>query len=90
MVCSSAPAKSPPVPPRVTVHIAVLLDTSNSLVLPGRDGLTILHEIRSARLPLPVIVLTAISNEFLMRSRNAKLAQVPRRPRPLRSPRDRP
>ncbi len=29
------------------------------LVLPGRDGLTILHEIRSARLPLPVIVLTA-------------------------------
>jgi len=29
------------------------------LVLPGRDGLTILHEIRAARLPLPVIVLTA-------------------------------
>jgi DNA-binding response OmpR family regulator len=29
------------------------------LVLPGRDGLSILHEIRSARLSLPVIVLTA-------------------------------
>jgi DNA-binding response OmpR family regulator len=29
------------------------------LVLPGRDGLAILHEIRLARLPLPVIVLTA-------------------------------
>jgi two-component system, OmpR family, alkaline phosphatase synthesis response regulator PhoP len=29
------------------------------LVLPGRDGLAILHEIRSARLSLPVIVLTA-------------------------------
>jgi DNA-binding response OmpR family regulator len=29
------------------------------LVLPGRDGLSILHEIRSARLPLPVILLTA-------------------------------
>jgi DNA-binding response OmpR family regulator len=29
------------------------------LVLPGRDGLTILREIRTARSPLPVIVLTA-------------------------------
>ncbi len=29
------------------------------LVLPGRDGLSILREIRTARLPLPVIVLTA-------------------------------
>ncbi len=29
------------------------------LVLPGRSGLTILQEIRSARLSLPVIVLTA-------------------------------
>ena len=29
------------------------------LVLPGRDGLAILHEIRAARLALPVIVLTA-------------------------------
>src|SRR5262249_45199284 len=29
------------------------------LVLPGRDGLSILQEIRSARLSLPVIVLTA-------------------------------
>jgi DNA-binding response OmpR family regulator len=29
------------------------------LVLPGRDGLAILREIRSARLALPVIVLTA-------------------------------
>src|SRR3954454_4625416 len=29
------------------------------LVLPGRDGLTILREIRAARSPLPVIVLTA-------------------------------
>jgi DNA-binding response OmpR family regulator len=29
------------------------------LVLPGRDGLSILHEIRLARLALPVIVLTA-------------------------------
>ncbi len=29
------------------------------LVLPGRDGLSVLHEIRRARSPLPVIVLTA-------------------------------
>jgi DNA-binding response OmpR family regulator len=29
------------------------------LVLPGRDGLTVLHELRRARSPLPVIVLTA-------------------------------
>ena len=29
------------------------------LVLPGRDGLTILREVRAARSPLPVIVLTA-------------------------------
>jgi len=29
------------------------------LVLPGRDGWAVLHEIRAARLPLPVIVLTA-------------------------------
>jgi DNA-binding response OmpR family regulator len=29
------------------------------LVLPGRDGLSILHAIRAARSPLPVIVLTA-------------------------------
>ncbi len=33
-LCSSAPAKSPPGPPRVTVQIAILLDTSNSM-----DGL---------------------------------------------------
>ena len=29
------------------------------LVLPGRDGLTILRELRAVRSPLPVIVLTA-------------------------------
>src|SRR3954471_23505769 len=29
------------------------------LVLPGRDGLAVLREIRAARSPLPVIVLTA-------------------------------
>jgi DNA-binding response OmpR family regulator len=29
------------------------------LVLPGRDGLSVLREIRAARSPLPVIVLTA-------------------------------
>jgi hypothetical protein len=34
IVCRSAPAKSPPGPPRVTVQIAILLDTSNSM-----DGL---------------------------------------------------
>jgi DNA-binding response OmpR family regulator len=33
----------------------ILLD----LVLPGRDGLTVLREIRALRLPIPVIVLTA-------------------------------
>src|SRR5437868_3092291 len=29
------------------------------LVLPGCDGLTVLHQLRGARSPLPVIVLTA-------------------------------
>jgi DNA-binding response OmpR family regulator len=33
------------------------------LVLPGRDGLAILHEIRAMRSPLPVIVLTARGSE---------------------------
>ncbi len=33
------------------------------LVLPGRDGLTILREINAARSPLPVIVLTARGSE---------------------------
>jgi len=33
------------------------------LVLPGRDGLTILREIRAMRSPLPVIVLTARGSE---------------------------
>jgi len=34
MVCRSAPAQPPPGPPRITVQIAILLDTSNSM-----DGL---------------------------------------------------
>lgn len=33
------------------------------LVLPGRDGLAVLREVRAARSPLPVIVLTARGSE---------------------------
>jgi two-component system, OmpR family, alkaline phosphatase synthesis response regulator PhoP len=33
------------------------------LVLPGRDGLTVLREVRAMRRPLPVIVLTARGSE---------------------------
>ena len=33
------------------------------LVLPGRDGLAILREVRAMRPPLPVIVLTARGSE---------------------------
>ena len=39
--------------------VLLLLD----LVLPGCDGLTILREVRAARSPLPVIILTARGSE---------------------------
>jgi von Willebrand factor type A domain len=55
--CCSAPAKSPPGPPRVSVQIAILLDTSNSM-----DGL-----IAQAKTQLWNVV-----NEFVRAKKNGR------------------